>query len=422
MQNMIHPAFLLLLLGAALLPIGRPRSLAALAAVTSGLGLAGLRSGPTLEGSAPAPGFAAVEAALLAVGAALAIAAALAALRRAGTPTGVAGSAAAAATGGIGVALSGAPCFAAAPAGAFVVALGTVVGVGLLLVVAGRRTVRVDQPVGDSPAPLAGVAGIGAGAMLAAVGPGAGLVFLGTILAAAGGWHMRRAAGSRPLPIAPLLTLVLIPAWWLMRTIAGPEGLAIASLADQPWSPAAERLLAGVLLLAAWGTSGLWPLHGEEPAGLTTMVAAMLIVRVAIPAVPDGLEHWRALVLPVVVAGLWHAVFTQRRAAAVAALAWVGLATVDPAGEAGAGLILVGGLAMDLGERLSRGGHMIGGFIRAGAVLLVGVGALLAAEAGLRAEVVYTVLAAGALAAAAGRGALPQARTASEPRATAPSA
>lgn len=422
MQNMIHPAFLLLLLGAALLPIGRPRSLAALATVASGLGLAGLRAGPMLEGSAPAPGFAAVEAALLAVGAALAIAAAVGAVRRPGPPTGVAGSAAAAATGGIGVALSCVPCFAAAPVGAFVTALGAVVGVGLLLVLAGRLAVRAAPPLGDSPAPRAGLAGIAAGAVLAAAGPGAGFVFLGTILAAAGGWLMRRAAGSRPLPIAPLLTLLLIPAWWLMRTIAGPEGLAIASLPDLPWSPAAERLLAGVLLLAAWAASGLWPLHGEEPAGLTTPVAALLIVRVAIPAVPDGLEHWRALVLPVIVAGLWHAVFTQRRAAAVAALAWVGLATIDPAGQVGAGLVLVGGLAMDLGERLTRDSHGVRALIRAGAVLLVGVGALLAAEAGLRAEVVYTVLAAGALAAASGRGGLPQARTASEPSATAPSA
>jgi hypothetical protein len=322
----------------------------------------------------------------------------------------------------MGVALSGAPYFAAAPVGAFVMALGTVVGVGLLLVLAGRLTVRAAPPLRDSPASRAGLAGIAAGAVLAAAGPSAGFVFLGTILAAVSGWLLRRAAGSRSLPIAPLLTLVLIPAWWLMRTIAGPEGLAIASLADQPWSPAAERLLAGVLLLAAWATSGLWPLHGEEPAGLTTPVAAVLMVRVAIPAVPDGLEHWRALVLPVVVAGLWHAVFVQRRAAAVAALAWVGLATVDPAGQVGAGLILVGGLAMDLGERLSPAGRVVRAFIRAGAVLLVGVGALLAVEAGLRAEVVYTVLAAGALAAAAGRGALSQARTASEPSATAPSA
>jgi hypothetical protein len=223
--------------------------------------------------------------------------------------------------------------------------------------------------------------------------------------------------------VAPtLVLLLLVPAWWLMATIAGPEGLAIGSLPDLPWSPAAERLLAPALLLAAWISSGLWPWHRQEPAALTAPVAALLLARVAIPAFPDGLDHWRALAFPVVLLGLWHGVLTRRRAESVAALAWVGLVTGTPVGQAGGALLLLAGLALELAERLPpRPTWGVSG-LRTGAALVLGAGALLAMEAGLRTEVVYSVLAALALVAGAGWQPSAQASTASAPTATAPSA
>jgi hypothetical protein len=249
------------------------------------------------------------------------------------------------------------------------------------------------------------------------VSPWSGPILLGAVLTAAGGWVCSGARDARRLPIAPLLTLTLVPAWWLMRTIAGPEGLATASLPDLPWSPAAEQLLGALLLLAAWAMSGLWPLQRQEPAALTAPVAALLMARVALPAFLDGLEHWRALVMPVVLVGGLHAMLTGNRSAALAGLAWVGIATAIGQGQAGAGLVLLGGViflgAERMGARLEVGARLL-------ATLAVGSGALLVTEAGLRTEVVYTVCAVAGLAGAVGRWNAAQASTASALSATSP--
>jgi hypothetical protein len=413
----IHLEFLLIVLGVALLPAGRARSLAACAAISSGLAVAGLRAGPVQPVTTLPAGFLAVEGALLAIGGALALTAALAAVRSARTP--VAGSVVVAG-GGLGVVLSGWRYVVAAPTGSRLIAVIAIAGLGLLSVAVARR-VRAAPPPDRPLSPPVGLAVIGAGALLAAAGPSAGGVFAGCLLAAIGGWLISRT--TRNLPLAPtLVLLLLVPAWWLMATIAGPEGLAIGSLPDLPWSPAAERLLAPALLLAAWISSGLWPWHRQEPAALTAPVAALLLARVAIPAFPDGLDHWRALAFPVVLLGLWHGVLTRRRAESVAALAWVGLVTGTPVGQAGGALLLLAGLALELAERLPpRPTWGVSG-LRTGAALVLGAGALLAMEAGLRTEVVYSVLAALALVAGAGWQPSAQASTASAPTATAPSA
>jgi nucleoid-associated protein YgaU len=106
----------------------------------------------------------------------------------------------------------------------------------------------------------------------------------------------------------------------------------------------------------------------------------------------------------------------------VAGLAWVGLVTVTPVGQVGAALLLVGGLGLELADRLPAWGDRVGSGVRAVAILLVGTGALFAIQGGLLTEVVYTVAAAAALVAAAGSSRALQASTASAPRATAPSA
>jgi hypothetical protein len=420
-QNVIHLEFLLIVLGVALLPAGRARSFAACAAIGSGLALAGLRAGPMQPVAALPPGFVAVEGALLAIGGALALGSAVPSLRSTRLPASV-GGAAAAAAGGIGVVLSAWRYVIAAPKGALVVAIVVVAGLGLLVVSAGRR-VRVARPLGRPSASPIGLAALGAGALLAAGGSSTGGVFAGCLLAAIAGWLIARAPATRHPAVAPtVILLLLLPAWWLMATIAGPEGLAIASLPDLPWSPAAERLLAPALLLAAWISSGLWPWHRQEPAALTAPVAALLLARVAIPAFPDGLDHWRALALPVVLLGLWHGVLTRRRAESVAALAWVGLVTATSEGQAGGALLLLAGVALELAERLpARATWGVAG-LRTAAALVLGTGALLAMEGGLRTEVVYSVLAVAALVAGVGWQPSPQASTARAPTATAPSA
>jgi hypothetical protein len=126
--------------------------------------------------------------------------------------------------------------------------------------------------------------------------------------------------------------------------------------------------------------------------------------------------------MPVILLALWHGVLTRDRGETVAGLAWVGLVTVTPVGQVGAALLLVGGLALELADRLPAGAGNLGPAVRAGAALLVGTGALSAIQGGLLTEVVYTIAAVAALVAAAGSSRALQASTASAPRATAPSA
>ena len=85
MQNVIHLEFLFIVLGVALFPAGRARSLATCAAIRSGLALAGLRAGPAEPVATLPPGFVAVEGALLGIGGVLALGSALAAVRSART-------------------------------------------------------------------------------------------------------------------------------------------------------------------------------------------------------------------------------------------------------------------------------------------------------------------------------------------------
>jgi hypothetical protein len=275
----------------------------------------------------------------------------------------------------------------------------------------------------DTPHPLVATAGLFAAVLAAAVGPQVGLVALGVIGAACAGYLLERAGGGGPrLPLAPAATILLLPAWWLMATIAGPEGLGVARLAAVPFSPAAERLLAIPLLIAAWAVAGLWPLHRQVPGALVAPVGALLLARVAIPAVPSGLEHWRPLAMPLIVAGVWHATLSGRLPRVAVGVAWVGLLAPGRFGLVGAAFLLAAGLAVELIERIGalRAGRLAPAF-QAIPLIAFGWGALLAVGAGLQGEVVYTALAVAGLVALCGRP-WPQAITASAPSTTSPSA
>ncbi|HET9040189.1 MAG TPA: hypothetical protein VFN40_08470 [Gemmatimonadales bacterium] len=425
---MIHVGFLLILTGAALLPSSRARRAAGLAAAASGLALAGLAGvsaplsmpGRTALAALPS-GFLAADAALLVLGAVLAVGSALVAvLDRRSAPT-IAG-AIALAPGGILLAWGGAGLVAAAPTGRLVLASLVEVGVGAALVGAGWYLRFAPPPDRDTPHPLAAAVGLFAAALAAAVGPHVELVVLGVIGAACAGYLLEHARGGGRLPLAPAATILLLPAWWLMATIAGPEGLGVGRLAAVPFSPAAERLLAIPLLIAAWAVAGLWPLHRQVPGALVAPVGALLLARVAIPAVPSGLEHWRPLAMPLIVAGVWHAALSGRLARVAVGVAWVGLLAPGRFGLVGAAFLLAAGLAVELIERIGalRAGRLAPAF-QAIPLIAFGWGALLAVGAGLQGEVVYTALAVAGLVALCGRP-WPQAITASAPSTTSPSA
>ena len=427
MQNMIHLGFLLILLGAALLPRSRTRRAAGLAATASGLALAGLAgpgqplaepSGAAL-GGLPA-GFLAADAGLVVLGAVLAIGSALVAvLDRRSAPT-IAG-AIALAPGGILLGWGGAGLVAAAPPGALVFAALVEVALGVALLLIGWY-LRFAPPADRNRLhPRALYGSLLAGGLAAAIGPHVGLVVLGVIVAACAGHLLQRAEGGPRLPLSPAATLPLLPAWWLMATIAGPVGLWVSELSAVPLSPAAEQLLAVPLLVGAWAVAGLWPLHRHVPGALVAPAGAFLMARVAIPAVPSGLEHWRALMMPLVVAGVWHAALSGRLPRVAVGMAWVGLLAPGGMGLAGAAMLLAAGLAMELVERITalRMGRLAPA-AQALPLIAFGWGALWAVGAGLRGEVVYTAVAVAGLVALCGRP-WPQAMTPSAPSMTSPS-
>jgi hypothetical protein len=419
LQPIVQSGILLLVLGATLAAGSTARSAGALAAVAAGLALASLRAAPS---PLPVPlqtGFVSADAALLALALVLGAAGALAALRDWPRTESVVGAAAMAA-GVAAVAWGGRVLAAGGQPGPFAAA-GLIIAVaGVLLWFAGSR-IHLPGP-GDRirPISLGPAAGLVLGALVVAAGRHLVAVFLGVMVTGWSGWRLQRAAGGSRVPIAPVLTLVLLPACWLMATIAGPEGLRMATLGELPLSPAAELALTPALLLAGWAVSGLWPLHRQQPGPLSAVAGVLLVVRVAIPIMPEGLEHWRALALPVIVLGLWHAALSGRWSSIAVALAWVGVLSPGRAGLTGAGLLLAGGLMLELASRLGPD-HPGRTVARVAAGLAVSCGALLAVEAGLRVEVVYTVLAVGGLVAAAGAWAGTHAITASEPSTAAPS-
>ena len=165
---------------------------------------------------------------------------------------------------------------------------------GAVLLALGR-TIAASRPssrarlaalLGAAPAGLAGesagrgdcAAAILAGAAATALGPHVAVVFLGVIVAAWSAYFLFHPRGGRPAPVTPALTLLLAPAYWLLATIAGPEGLSIAALPLVPLSPAAESLVAPALLLVGWSVAGLWPLHRQVPGALVAPLGALLLV------------------------------------------------------------------------------------------------------------------------------------------------
>ena len=386
-------ALLVLIAGTVLLPTARAQATSAIGVVATSLAVAGVRAAATPD----SPGFRAVTGALMLAAVAVVMVAAWRSSR--GPKAWFPGSALTVA-GALGLLLAYRAQVLGAPPGPLLAALGGVLALGLLLFGIGR-IVRFAGDGRLQAAPSRGaIAGLLAGIAAAAVGPTLGVVVVGVIAAAWSSHLAGRGLGNSRLPLAPTLTLPLLGAWWLMAIIAGAQGLGIAGLPEVPLSPAAERLLAPVFLLAAWAVMGLWPLHRQMIGAFAAPAGALLLARVATPATPEGLDHWRALAMPVGLLGLWHAGLSGRRSGVAVGLAWIGLVAGSRWGELGAALLLCSAVMLELLQR--RGGTRGGRVVPTAAALLGGYGGLLVVEAGLRAEVVYTVLGGAAVVAAAG--------------------
>ncbi len=270
----------------------------------------------------------------------------------------------------------------------------TLVVVGALLLGAAILRARAGRSWGAPCPPPAHesaragypVLGAAIGAGLAALGPHVSLVFLGVILAAWSAWRLGPPASPRGLPVGAAVTLLLLPTYLVLNTIAGPIGLPMPSLPNVPLRPAAERLIAAAFLLVAWGASGLPPFHRQMAGALSAPAAALLLTRVGAEAMPEGLAYWRTIAYPILVVTLWYAGFRKRLDLVAVAGGFLGLLSLDSDGILGGYLLLAAAVILVLSE--PRPG------IRIAVVLLAGAGGLEALTGSLRVEVVYSVIAA----------------------------
>jgi hypothetical protein len=394
-------AVALLLAGVAWLEDGPARRMGAAGLLALGVGVAA----STVPAVAPRPpAFLAVNAGLLGVGIAVCLAAlALGGWRARGA--GLIGPLAGGA-GGLLVAVEVGRSVAQAGVGRGLVVAMVVAAVG-----AGwawlRRAVLDDvirrREPPHAPASAArwpGLLVLVLGALAVGAGGHIGGLLVGAAASAWGAW-LALPRSARPRPYAPVLVLALLgAALWLLGTIAGPEGLALSAIPSLPLSPAAERLAALLLAGAAWILSGLWPWRHPADGALTAPIAVWLLLRLGLPAVPAGLEHWRPALFPLLVVGIWYAALTRRTSPLAVGGALLGVASLDPVGIAGAGWLLASAIALELWQLRGRADASAAApLVRAGLALLAGWGALGALTGGLRTEVVYTVLAAAGAAA-----------------------
>jgi len=279
----------------------------------------------------------------------------------------------------------------AAPPGAAVAAVGVIVSIAAL-VWEGLRVVLPRVPRGaprDERVAPRWAACAAAGALLAAVGPHLVAVLVGVVLADAAVAADARGHRRFTAALAGAGALVALgAAGWLLATIAGDQSLATAALPQLPLSPAAEALLAPLLLLAGWSVAGLWPMVRSPLSGVAGLAGLFLVARVVAPALPDGLDHWRPLAYPMLALGLWHAIVARRWAAALVGGGLFALLSGATEGVAAAWWLGAGALAGGAAELLSRRAAWL--WCLAG--LAGGIGALPGATAGLQAEVVYTTL------------------------------
>ena len=398
---------LCLALAAALLPGDRERRLAAAGLLILGLALAAWRAGspPGLEPAPPVGlgrGFLVGNGGLLLAGAGLVCAALLRS-----SPERL--RAWARLLGALGMVLLGPVLISFLRAGGPPRGLASALGLTLVgaAVTVGARASVSSEPVRAvarrlAPAPLATVFLPWPGArrtlpLLAAclvvtlAGSHVVAVFGGVMVATWAAWLAFHPPGARPLPVAPTLTLLLLPACWLLATIAGPVGLGIALLPQVPLSPAAELLLTPALLLAGWATAGLWPLQRQLPGALLAPAGALLLARVAHPLAPGGLEYWRPLAVPLLVLGLWNAAAWGRWPLVLAGTSILAVAGGTTVSIAPWAVLLAAGLALELTEAMmfSRRPAML---VRAVIWALVTWSGVRVLEAVLRGEVVYTTV------------------------------
>lgn len=235
------------------------------------------------------------------------------------------------------------------------------------------------------------------GLLVAALAPQLLLLGLGAALVLA---SATRATLRRGRPMALLL---LLPAaaslgigFGLLFTILGPEGGRVAALGEGPLSLAAERLLTLLIGGGSLAVAGLPPLHRVPWGRNLAPLSAILLLRVILPGFPAGLLTWQVVALLLLLLSfVWSALAGRWPQAAVAGglmALWSG------ALGAFAGSALVAwGCCAEIGAAIAAGrGVTLSPRWRGLAVLPAALAALPALCAGLRAQVLLSVVTAAA--------------------------
>lgn len=269
---------------------------------------------------------------------------------------------------------------------------------GLVVVVAGAAGFRRGPGASPDPAlPRSHVPSshllLLIGLTLSAAGPHLLLVELGILLALVSVVRAAIRSGRRGWLTALAIGGGITAAGCVLATtILGPGGGDVARLPAGPFSPAAERLLvllfgAGTLMLA-----GLPPLH-RAPWGVgLAPIAAIVMGRVALPALPSGVVEWQTLFMLLLAGATVWAALTRRWAALSVAAGLASLWSGIPSGVFAAELLVLWGWLLDVAARGRLGPAPRLPERWAGLLLLVpALAALPALEAGLRAQVVLSV-------------------------------
>ena len=148
----------------------------------------------------------------------------------------------------------------------------------------------------------------------------AGAAWLGYFVA-------RRAGAPRWLVAGPMISLVLLPAAWLVRTVADPREIPVdlAALGQGPFSPAFESLVAPMVLLGAWAVLGLWPLHRLRAHPLSLVAGEAVLRRLGYPLFTLGVIQWEPVAALCLALGVWAGAMRGTPGAVVLSLAALGL-------------------------------------------------------------------------------------------------
>jgi hypothetical protein len=210
--------------------------------------------------------------------------------------------------------------------------------------------------------------------------------------AATGALLERRVDSSMRWPWAMSAGLgILALAGGCTIAIAGEVPLALEQLRDGPFSPAFEPAAALAWLAAVWPLLRLWPFHSHRYGPATSVAGAAILIRVTVPILPGGTQHWQPLIFPLLVLSAWYAAGLGRVRLALASVATAGLISLRP-GAAWAGVILLlGGAATSIGGRFGPAERYAPGIAALAALVLMAEAVPLLAGA-LQTQTFYTVL------------------------------